>query len=147
MPAGYTVQGSKPEFLAWEWVTERLEKANNYWICSTRPDGRPHAVPVWGVFADGAVVFSTDPTSRKAKNLTANPAITVHLESGDEAVIVEGLARKAKLTRAMDDAYNAKYKMRLSSFPGPVGIYEVKPKIVMAWREKDFPTSNTRWEF
>jgi hypothetical protein len=101
MPAGYTPHGTKPNFLAWEWVTERLERSHSYWICSTRPDGRPHAAPVWGVWMDGAVVFSTDPSSRKAQNLKA--------------------------------------------FPGPVGLYRLKPAKVMAWREKDFISSATKW--
>ena len=147
MPAGYVPEGTKPNFLAWEWVTERLERSHNYWICSTRPDGRPHAAPVWGLWHDGVVIFSTDPSSRKAQNLAANPAVTIHLESGDEAIILEGNIEVIKLNSGIDDAYNKKYKMRLSSFPGPVGLYSLKPKKVMAWREKDFVTSATKWKF
>jgi len=147
MPAGYVPKGTKPKFLPWNWVIERLERSHNYWICSTRPDGRPHAAPVWGVWHEGAVIFSTDPSSRKAQNLAANPAVTIHLESGDEVVILEGLIDKTKLNSRIDDAYNAKYKMRLSDFPGPVSIYSLRPKKVMAWREKDFVTSATKWQF
>ncbi len=147
MPAGYVPKGSKPKFLAWEWVTERLERSHNYWICTTRSDGRPHAAPVWGVWHDGAVVFSTDPSSRKAQNLAKNPAVTIHLESGDEAVILEGNIEVIKLNSGIDDAYNRKYKMRLSSFPEPVSLFSLKPKKVMAWREKDFVASATKWTF
>jgi len=147
MPAGYVPKGTKPKFLTWEWVTKRLERSHNYWICSTRPDGRPHAAPVWGVWHDGAIVFSTDPSSRKAQNLAANPAVTIHLESGDETVILEGAIEIIKLRSGIDNAYYKKYKMRLSSFPGPVGLYKLKPKKVMAWREKDFVTSATKWIF
>src|SRR5437879_1333607 len=92
MPADYTPKGTKAEFLPWEWTTERIKRSHNYWICTTRPDGRPHAVPVWGVWVEDALYFSTDPNSRKAKNLAASPAISVHLESGDEVVILEGQA-------------------------------------------------------
>jgi general stress protein 26 len=147
MPAGYTPEGTKPNFLKWEWVTERLERSHNYWVCTTRSDGRPHAAPVWGVWVDGAVIFSTDPSSRKAQNLSANRAVTVHLESGDEVVILEGSIETCKLSKAADDAYNRKYKMRLSEFPGPVGLYRLRPAKVMAWREKDFVTSATKWQF
>lgn len=147
MPAGYVPKGTKPKFLPWDWVGERLGRSHNYWICSTRPDGRPHAAPVWGVWHDGAVVFSTDPSSRKAQNLASNPAVTIHLESGDEAVILEGLIEKIELDSGIDDAYNKKYKMRLSSFPEPISIFSLKPKKVMAWREKDFVTSATKWRF
>jgi general stress protein 26 len=104
-------------------------------------------MPVWGVYVDNAVVFSTDPSSLKARNIKRSPLITVHLESGDEVVILEGKVEKIKLRKSIDDAYNAKYKMRLSTFPGTVAVYELKPKVVMAWREKDFVTSSTRWQF
>lgn len=147
MPAGYVPPGTKPNFLSWDWATKRLTKAHNYWICTTRSDGRPHAMPVWGVWVEGAVYFSTDPSSLKARNMAARPKITVHLESGEEVIILEGSVEKVKVTELVDDAYNGKYKMRLSSFPGPVGIYRLKPKVLMAWREKDFVKSSTRWEF
>jgi hypothetical protein len=104
-------------------------------------------MPVWGVYVDNGVVFSTDPTTLKAKNMKRNPNIIVHLESGDELVVLEGKVEKIKLSKRIDEAYNAKYKMRLSSFPGPAAIYSLKPKVVLAWREKDFPVSATRWEF
>ena len=32
--------------LPWSWATERLAKARNYWVATTRPDGNPHAMPV-----------------------------------------------------------------------------------------------------
>jgi hypothetical protein len=147
MPADYVPKGTKPKFLPWEWATERLERSHSYWICTTRPDGRPHAVPVWGVWVDGAVTFSTDPSSRKAENFVANPNIIIHLESGDEVVILEGKVENIELNSGIDDAYNRKYKMRLSSFPGPASIYSLRPKKVMAWREKDFITSATKWRF
>jgi pyridoxine/pyridoxamine 5'-phosphate oxidase len=147
MPAGYVPKGTKPKFLPWTWVTQRLESSHNYWICTTRADGRPHAVPVWGVFVDGLLVFSTDPASVKARNMQRNPEIAVHLESGDEVVIVNGTVERIALTQSIDDAYNRKYKMRLSEFPGPSSIYAVKPKVVLAWTEKEFVTNGTRWEF
>jgi hypothetical protein len=147
MPAGYVPKGTKPQFLSWDWVTERLEKSHNYWICTTRADGRPHAMPVWGVFVNNAVAFSTDPSSLKARNMKARPEIVVHAESGDEVVILEGKVEKIKLTTEIDDAYNTKYKMRLSTFPGGATVFQLKPRVVMSWREKDFVKSSTRWQF
>jgi hypothetical protein len=129
------------------WVTECLERTHSYWICTTRPDGRPHAAPVWGVWHDGAVLFSTDPSSRKAQNLKRNPVLTIHLESGAEVVILEGNIELIALNDEIDDAYHRKYTMRLSSFPGPVGLYQLKPRKVMAWRERDFIKSATKGQF
>jgi len=36
--------------------------------------------------------------------------------------------------------------MPLVLTPGTV-MYGVRPRVVLAWREKDFPSSATRWEF
>ena len=74
--------------LPWAWATERLSRAHNYWIATTRPAGQPHSRPVWGVWLDTAFYFSTG--SLAAQNLAVQPAITVHLESGSEVVIIEG---------------------------------------------------------
>jgi len=133
--------------LPWSWVTERLANAHNYWIGSTRPDGRPHAAPVWGLWLDDAFYFSTDPHSRKGLNLAANSHIVVHLESGDEAVILEGKVealRDAPRFGRFADAYDAKYHVRPDAIPTAV-VYELRPQVVYAWREKDFTESATRW--
>src|SRR3972149_4391760 len=82
--------GRPGERFPWSRAARLLESARNYWVCTTRPDGRPHAVPVWGIWLDGTFYFSTGRQSRKARNLAANPHVAVHLESGSEAVIVEG---------------------------------------------------------
>jgi hypothetical protein len=146
MPAGYTPPGTKRKFLAWSFADTRLRKAHNYWLCTTRPDARPHAAPVWGLWSDGAFVFSTDPSSRKARNLAEESRAIVHLESGDEVVIVEGEVERIELTRAIDAAYHRKYGMHLIGFPGPAGIFRLRAEVVMAWREKDFSSSATRWQ-
>ncbi|MGZ4814582.1 MAG: pyridoxamine 5'-phosphate oxidase family protein [Terriglobales bacterium] len=147
MPAAYSPNGAKPNYVPWTFAEEHLSKSHNYWICSTRPDGRPHSAPVWGIWLDGAFYFSTDPASRKGRNLQANPAISVHVESGDEPVILEGRVEVVELDKKVDAAYAAKYKMHLIGFPGPMVIFRLRPKTVLAWREKDFGTSATKWNF
>jgi nitroimidazol reductase NimA-like FMN-containing flavoprotein (pyridoxamine 5'-phosphate oxidase superfamily) len=147
MPPGYQIAKSAEGMLAWEEVEERLTKSRNYWISTTRPDGRPHVMPVWGVWLNGTFCFGTDRGSRKARNLAANPAAVVHLESGNEAVIVEGVAKELTATelKAVDEAYHAKYSMKVSDAPGDGIYYAIHPQVIFAWREKDFPQSATRW--
>jgi hypothetical protein len=38
LPAGY---GTPTETLRWSDVRQRLEEAEQYWLATTRPDGRP----------------------------------------------------------------------------------------------------------
>ena len=147
MPADYSPKDAKPQFVPWAFAEQRLSKSHNYWICSARPDRRPHSAPVWGIWLNGAFYFSTDPASRKGRNLAANPAVSVHVESGDELVILEGHVEAVKLDKKIDAAYARKYKMHLMGFPGAIVIFRLKPKTVLAWREKDFGTSATKWKF
>jgi hypothetical protein len=134
----------------WSWADEQLAKSRNYWIASTRADGRPHVAPVWGVWFDGAVYFSSARSSIKAQNLLARPDVIVHLESGDDVVIVEG--RAVEVTdmvrlKEVSAIYWPKYGMPVSE-PDPSGLwFVVAPRVVLGWLEKDYPNTATRWVF
>lgn len=129
--------------LPWSWATERLAASRNYWIGTAHPDGRPHAAPVWGLWHDDAVVFGTNPESRKGRNIERNPLVVVHLESGDEVVILEGTIDRVEIDDAVADAYKAKYAFR----PGLGLWYRLLPKVAYAWLEHDYPRSATRYDW
>jgi PPOX class probable F420-dependent enzyme len=137
---------------AWAEVRLRLEQARSYWIVTHRPDGRPHAAPVWGVWLDGRVCFSTSPAAVKARNLEADPRVVVHLESADNVVVLEGTAERlggADLDRA-DELYAAKYVLprtgeRIGIGTGPA--WAVTPDVGHTWAEVVFPETMTRWRF
>ena len=136
--------------LPWSWAVERLADAHNYWLSTVREDGRPHMMPVWGVWIDSAFLFSTGERSRKARNLAANPNCVVSPERGDEAVIVEGIARRvtdASLIRRFCEAYKTKYDWEIDESLGP--IYSVQPRTAFAFIESgdDFYNTATRWIF
>lgn len=150
MPAGYGVHAAADGLLSWDWVTERLTRARNYWLATTRPDGRPHAAPVWGIWLDGGFYFGTHRRSQKGRNLAHNPNLAVHLESGDEAVILEGVVEELTAPQEFERyaaAYAAKYDFR----PEPGGpddvTYRLRPQVALAWLESDFPRTATRWRF
>jgi hypothetical protein len=150
VPAMYGLRPGKL-YLPFGHAEERLTQSRNYWICTSRPDGRPHSIPVWGFWVDGALYFGTARSSRKARNLAQNAAVSIHLDSGDDVVILEGAAVEVDLTdkptfKKLDAASRAKYKMPLMVVPESV-LYSVRPRVVLAWTEKDFPNNATRWEF
>jgi general stress protein 26 len=147
MAPGYRPPGTKTKFLPWSFAESRLRKAHNYWVCTTRSDGRPHAAPVWGLWLERAFYFSTDPSSAKAKNLRKNSNAVVHVESGDEVVLMEGKASVVPLTKRLDGEYFLKYGMRLVGFPAPMVVLSVTPSNVSAWREAEFSQTTTRWTF
>jgi nitroimidazol reductase NimA-like FMN-containing flavoprotein (pyridoxamine 5'-phosphate oxidase superfamily) len=150
VPALYGLKPRK-QYLPWTHVRKRLASAHNYWICTTRPDGRPHSIPVWGFFFDDTLYFGTGRSTRKARNLVHNPALSIHLESGDDVVILEGTAKEVaesdKTTLAkLDSASRDKYKMPLMTIPNETVLYAVRPRVVLAWTERGFPKDATRWQ-
>jgi pyridoxine/pyridoxamine 5'-phosphate oxidase len=147
---GYGIKAGDKGMIAWADACAQIARSHNYWISTTRPDGRPHVMPIWGIWHDGALIFGTDRNSQKGVNLQANPRATVHLESGADVVMLEGTAREItgeNAIAAIDAAYQKKYKMKLTDAPCTPYILAVAPRVVFAWRERDFPKSATRWKF
>lgn len=144
---GYGISQEAEGRLDWDWAAERLFTARNYWICTAREDGSPHAAPVWGLWLDEAVVFATAPTSRKGRNLARDPRVAIHLESGDEVVILEGRVEPMQLDERVADAYEAKYDFRPDAAGGSDGWYRLRPAVAYAWLERDYPNTATRFAF
>ena len=145
---GYGVPDSLDGALPWSWAEERLKPCRNYFLATTRPDGRPHVMPLWGLWHNDLFCFSTSIKSIKSQNLLANPKCAVTIDDGHNSVIVEGIARVTELDEVPGfvEAYNEKYEGDYSSMVGP--IWTMKPTIAFAFNEDEtFSTSATRWEF
>jgi hypothetical protein len=146
---GYGIQPPTPEagLLEWRFVQAKMQAARNYWLATASPEGTPHAAPVWGIWHQDRFYFSTGASSRKGRNLATNPLAVVHLESGDEAVILTGKIEAVpagELFKTLDQVYFQKYAVNLTH-NNPV--YALHIHKAFAWREHDFPTSATRWVF
>jgi pyridoxamine 5'-phosphate oxidase-like protein len=157
-PPSYGIPRDAGGLLPWSWAEDRLAASRNYWIVTASGEGRPHAMPVWGLWLERAVWFSTDGDSLKGRNIDANPDVVVHLESGDEVVILAGRAERVTDQATLEpvlDAYDNKYGFRFRvdsvgrvSGDGAVGfVYRLSPTVAFAWREQDYPLSATRWRF
>jgi nitroimidazol reductase NimA-like FMN-containing flavoprotein (pyridoxamine 5'-phosphate oxidase superfamily) len=132
----------------WSWATERLTAATTYWIATVRPDGRPHAMPVWGVWLDDGFYFSSGTQSRKVRNLTENPRCVVACEVGEDQIILEGIAEQAsdpELRRRFCDEYQTKYDWDMEGFSEP--FFVVHPTVVFGFTtgSGSFGESATRW--
>ena len=144
IPKSYGTNQSPDGLLPWSWASERLERAKNFWVVTVRPDGRPHAVPVWGAFVEQRFYF--DGGGRKAINLKTNPHVAVHLESGDEVVSLEGIYDNSAVPDpALFERIRASYRARYDYQPEtPEQLYVIKPAFVLGWKEF---TNPTRWRF
>lgn len=143
----YGISTDKKGLLPWKWAQDRLVKSRQYWIATTRPDGSPHVMPVWGLWLPDGFYFSTGKKSRKARNLTANPHCVICSDNSAEAVIVEGMAEilSPQTLKPVFAAYKKKYKMDVSGMDEP--LYRVQPRIAFGLLEKKFTGTATRWIF
>ena len=104
-------------------------------------------MPVWGLWWDEGVLFSSSPDSVKARNLTRDPRVVVHLESGDEVVILEGEAERTPIDDGAADAYGEKYGYRPDPSVTGRPWLRLAPTRAFAWREADYPGTATRFEW
>lgn len=149
MPAIYGISKSPKGLLDWSWARERLSKSHNYVIVTVRPDGRPHAMGMHGLWFEDAFYFGTADSTRKAKNLAANPNCIVINEHLDELVIVEGTAEKVgydAVSGTLSAASKKKYGWPIQPSKGG-WVFRVTPNTVFALPEKQFATAPTRWKF
>jgi len=152
---GYGLPKSKKGMLAWQWAAKQLTRSRQYWIITVRPDARPHAMPVWGLWLDGMFYFSTGSKTRKAKNLASNPHCIVATEDAAQAVIMEGTAtpvRDVSVIRKFLPLYGKKYKWDMSSMKDDLSsfnepVFAVDPAVVFGQIEKTFSKTATRWTF
>jgi PPOX class probable F420-dependent enzyme len=157
---GYGVPEVPDGMLPWSFAEERLATSHDYWLATTRPDGRPHVMPVWGAWTGGRLWFSTDQASRKARNLLADPRCTVTTDNALEPVVLDGVAEpvtRRDAISAFADVLSRKYAdewlpevYTVDFFDGSVGggaTYRVTPTSVFALDANQFTTSPTRWEF
>lgn len=136
--------------LPWSWATERLFNARTFWLATTRSDGRPHVMPVWGVWLDDAFYFSTGNQSRKGRNLAEKPHCSICCEIGEDQIVLEGEARlmeDAALRLQFARAYQAKYNWDTEGFDEP--FYAVRPTTMFGFSTApgDFVATATRWMF
>ena len=124
-------------------------------------DGRPHAMPVWGVWRadEDEYWFSCAPTARKVRNLAANDRITVATEDPTRFVSVEGRAEKIEPGPALEpviDGYAEKYAEfadgtpeEFAEFMAQTAFYRVTPERAFGIIEtpEDFAKRATRWRW
>lgn len=86
-------------------------------------------------------------------NLAANPALVVHLESGDDVVVLEGVAESISaldpvLFERIADQYAAKYNgFRPEPPSAETPFVALQCRVAFGWQETDFVRSATRWTF
>jgi hypothetical protein len=61
-------------------------------LSTIRPDGRPHTAGIGALWYDGDLYFTSNPDTRKSRDLAANPACTIAMRLSGIDLVFEGEA-------------------------------------------------------
>lgn len=153
--------------LKWERVMESLAKTSSvepgdgvgtFWVATTRPDGRPHVMPVGIVWDHGKFYLVSGAGTQKSRNLARDPHCVVTVSTPGTDVVVEGEARiirdEDELTRiatlfsdwgpqVREGAFWREYSAP-SAGPPPWDVHEITPQTIYAVATAE-PHGATRW--
>ncbi|HEU5238274.1 MAG TPA: pyridoxamine 5'-phosphate oxidase family protein [Pyrinomonadaceae bacterium] len=144
--------------LSWAWAKQRLEEGRTYFIATADSTGKPHLMPVWGVWFNDTFFFSTGNRSRKARNLAHNAYCSIATEIDfkkrprkknqiKDSLILQGMAELTddlRTRKKFSTTYQDKYGWDMEGFSEP--IYRVRPKVVFGLTN-EFTLTATRWIF
>jgi nitroimidazol reductase NimA-like FMN-containing flavoprotein (pyridoxamine 5'-phosphate oxidase superfamily) len=147
LPEGY---GTPEAPLAWPDVRARLEGAARYWLATVRPDGRPHVVPLDGIWLEDAWYFGGSSKAVKHRNLEADPRAVLHLEDAQSVVIVEGACEQVFPDGELAERLSRLSKAKYGYGPDPAsyartGAWRLSPHRALSWSR--FPRDATRFVF
>jgi PPOX class probable F420-dependent enzyme len=112
-----------------------FEGANFGHVATLMPDGSPHSVAVWVGVEDGRVVFFTQPTSQKARNIARDGRVAISITDHDQPYKTARVRGRLVATREGDEALEIidrlSHKYTGQPFPMRSGIvYEIEPEKV-----------------
>lgn len=139
----YGISKEKENILTWDKVNEWMELSKSYWISTTRHDGKPHTRPIWGIWYENIFYFGGGQKTQNIKNLLRDTRITVHTESANNVVIIEGKAEQfddEEINQILGKKYEARY-----DFFHPPPFWRVTPEVVFAWTMDDFANTPTKF--
>jgi hypothetical protein len=155
---------------------ERAEKYRTYWLTTIRPDGRPHVMPVIGVWMDATFYFISGEGTQKGRNLEHNADCVMAV--GSRALpaydlVVEGTAKRVRDTATLErvaQTYTSDLHWPLevregavygpnapTAGPPPYAVFALTPTTVFGLpglfgmgkpgKRRKAPVSPTRWRF
>jgi hypothetical protein len=108
-------------------------------------------MPVWAVWHEQRLLFSSSKPSRKAQNLLRDPRCSLATEDAQNPVVVEGVAELLtepvdleSLLAAENAKYGTSYGIEMVD-PALNCCFRMKPRWIFALRADDFTGSPTRW--
>jgi len=153
--------------IPWERARTQFEKREfhggrgTYWLSTTDRDGHPHTAGVLGVWIGDTLYFASGTSTRKSRNLDANPSCAIAASLPDLDVVMEGTARRvtdpATLEKVAAEFERCGWPVAVEgdlltapwgapSAPPPWNLYAVTPAIAVGVATAGTPGA-TRWRF
>ncbi len=103
-------------------VRALLGRANFAHVATVLPSGAPHSVPVWIALEGDRIAFFTQPGSRKARNLAADPRVAISIVDHEEPYRMAQVRGRVVETVGGDEALEIMDRMslRYTGKPFPV---------------------------
>jgi hypothetical protein len=131
-------------------------------LSTTQPDGRPHTPGIGALWYDGDLYFTSNPDTRKSRNLAANSACTIAMRLPGIDVVFEGEAARTTDAATLEavtalyreggwpaevagDAITAPFSAP-SAGPPPWHLYRFTFDTVFGVANEE-PNGATRWRF
>ena len=116
-------------------VRELFERPNFVHVATLLPDGGPHNVAVWACLEGDRIAFFTQPGSRKARNLAADPRVALSVVDHDDPYRTATVRGRVVETLEGDAALAVMDRMAINHtgkpFPYRSGVaYLVEPERV-----------------
>ena len=153
IPREYGVATGAHGMLSWETVEAQLAAATLFWVATASSDGRPRVRPVDGTWFEGSIYVGGSPETAWVRDLLANPNVSVHLDSTDGIVIVDGVAASGgggitgDAAERLADLQDQRFpygRPKAEDFRAQ-GSIAIRPRVIVAWR--DFAKDPTRFRF
>ncbi|MDQ3695594.1 MAG: pyridoxamine 5'-phosphate oxidase family protein [Chloroflexota bacterium] len=136
--------------------------AAQFFLGTTRPDGRPHAAGIGALWHDGDFYIVSGPETRKSRNLAANPSCTIAVGLEGIDLVFEGDATRVTDRPTLEevaaryreggwpaevegDAFTAPYSAP-SAGPPPWHLYRFTFHTAFGLAGAE-PSGATRWRF
>jgi len=124
-------------------LIRRFAEDSCSWISTVRPDGRPHATPIWHVWHAGRAYIVTRSDAVKTANIRANPHVVITGTDARHPVIIEGRATfTPDAEAALRPLFLTKYDWDISTDADYDTIIAITPEKIIAWGEED----DKRWQ-
>jgi PPOX class probable F420-dependent enzyme len=104
-------------------------------LATLMPDGSPLSVAVWVGIEDGRVVFFTQPSNQKARNLARDPRVAISITDHENPYRTGRVRGRLVATREGDEALEVidRLSQKYTGKPFPMRsgvVYEIEPERV-----------------